>query len=104
MVSLGQTERHKMDTGTRIQKVLSASPSMLRKIDNILDGKDDSKSQPTDATLLTLTQTARMLGLARITIVRMVKDGVLPVIPVRMGSKRIRRSDVMNFINQRWGA
>lgn len=74
---------------------------MLRKIDSILDGKDDNKSQPADATLLTLTQTARMLGLARITIVRMVRDGILPVIPVRMGSKRIRRSDVMDFVHNR---
>lgn len=92
-----------MDTGTRIQRVLSASPTMLRKIDNILDGKDDNKNTALDATLLTLTQTSRMLGVARITVVRMVKDGILPVVPLRAGSKRIRRSDVINFVNQRRG-
>lgn len=90
-----------MDTGTRIQKVLSASPSMLRKIDNILDGKDGNQNQPLDATLLTLTQTSRMLGVARITVVRMVRDGILPTVPIRAGSKRIRRSDVMDFVNRR---
>lgn len=74
---------------------------MLRKIDSILDGKDDCGNQPPDATLLTLTQTSRMLGVARITVVRMVKDGILPVIPVRSGSKRIRRSDVMDFVSGR---
>lgn len=74
---------------------------MLRKIDNILDGKDDSRNQSLDATLLTLTQTSRMLGVARITVVRMVKDGILPTIPIRLGSKRIRRTDVMAFVHNR---
>jgi len=74
---------------------------MLRKIDDVLNGRDGAETRQADATLLTLTQTSRMLGVARITVVRMVRDGILPVVPVRAGSKRIRRSDVMDFVNNR---
>ena len=77
-----------MNIEHRFQKLLTATPEQLAKIDALLEGKG-FRSEPLDTRLLTLTAAAETMGLSRQTVFRMTRDGRLPVVEVRAGRLRV---------------
>ncbi len=77
-----------MTTEARFTKLFAATPAQLAKIDEILEGKATA-ADPTNSRLLTLAAAARELGVSRQTVWRMVNEGRLPVVEIRMGSLRV---------------
>ena len=78
-----------------IKKVLDASPETLAKIDRILNGEDQPQApRPSGPLLLGMSAAARHLGVSRVTLWRMIKDGTLGRVEIRLGSYRVRRADL----------
>lgn len=77
-----------MDTQTRFAKILVAAPTLLAKIDNLLEGNDKADI-PIDRRLLTFSDAAKELSVSRQTIWRMAIDGRLPTVEIRPGTRRI---------------
>jgi excisionase family DNA binding protein len=78
-----------MTTEQRLSAILAANPGVLRRVDAILSGEIETPTEPTDRRLLTIAQAARELNLSRTSIWRMLRDGRLPFIELRKGSRRI---------------
>jgi excisionase family DNA binding protein len=79
-----------MSTDERMMKLLQADPGTLAKIDAVLNGTATEKTtDPGDRRLLTQTQTAAELGVSRMTVFRMIRDGRLPAVELRAGRLRI---------------
>ena len=79
-----------MSPDQRMMKILTADPATLAKVDAVLTGTATDK--PTDAgdrRLLTQTEAAAILGVSRMTIFRMTRDGRLPAVEIRAGRLRI---------------
>jgi excisionase family DNA binding protein len=73
-----------------IGKILTATPEQLRAVEQAFTGKPTEKpADPGDRRLLTQTQAAAILGVSRMTIFRMVKDGQLDAVELRAGRVRI---------------
>ena len=89
-----------MNTETRIQKLLTADPGTLARIDNILNGGETAADTPTDRRLLSMTQAAETLGLSRQTIWRMTKENRLPVVEIRRGRFRIPNTAISQMIEE----
>ena len=70
-----------------IGRLLTATPSELKKIAAVFTG--EGATEPTDRRLLTIAQTARALNVSRATIWRLLRDGRLPTVELRPGSRRI---------------
>ena len=68
-------------------RLLTATPSELKKIEAVFTG--EGLTEPTDRRLLTIAQTARALNVSRATIWRLLRDGRLPFVELRKGSRRI---------------
>lgn len=88
-----------MSATERMQKLLTASPTMLAKIDKVLDGEDASPKPEADCRTITFTQAAKRLGVSRPTIYRLTKAGRLKVVPL-LGVNRIALSSVVDFVNE----
>jgi len=71
-----------------IMKLLTAPPEVLARVAATLENKLDA-TPPTDRKLLTLAAAAEVLGVSRQTVLRMTKDGRLPVIETRVGRHRV---------------
>jgi len=85
-----------VDIRERILKILTANPETLKKIDDILLGRD--KPIPLDLSketrLLTHTEAARLLNISRPTVHRMAKRGTLDLVSVG-GTNRISMRSVI---------
>jgi excisionase family DNA binding protein len=79
-----------MSPDQRMMKILTADPATLAKVDAVLTGTATEKpTDPGDRRLLTQTEAAAILGVSRMTIFRMTRDGRLPVVEIRAGRLRI---------------
>ncbi|MGI6391974.1 MAG: helix-turn-helix transcriptional regulator [Kiritimatiellia bacterium] len=79
-----------LTTEQRMTLLLAATPDTLRRVDRVLTGEPtEGATEPTDRRLLTIAQTARALNVSRTTVWRLLRDGRLPFIELRKGSRRI---------------
>ena len=91
-----------MSATERMQKLLTASPTMLAKIDKVLDGEDTSPKPEADTRTVTYTEAAKRLGVSRPTIYRLARAGRLKVVPL-LGVNRILLQSVIDFANGKEG-
>ena len=83
------------DVEARFLKILAASPEQLVAIDKILAGQFDQEQRDLKAPLLVgMGAGARLLGLSRATMWRMIKAGRLRKVEVLPGSFRLRLADL----------
>ena len=83
----------------RMQRILTANPPTLARIDSILTGEDTSPAPvEKENRLVTYTGAARRTGLSRPTIYRLVKSGRLDVVPLN-GVNRITLASVNALIS-----
>lgn len=78
-----------------IGKLLTATPAELNRVAAVFAG--ETPTEPTDRRLLTIAQTANVLGVSRTTIWRLLRDGRLPTVELRPGSRRIPSAAVTEF-------
>ena len=88
-----------MNVEKRIHALITADPSTLSQIDRILSG-DAQTGAPVDRKLLTMTEAAKVLGLSRQTIWRMVKDDRLQVVEVRRGRYRVPSAAITSMLQE----
>jgi len=69
--------------------LLAASPDTLRRVDRILSGEIEGATDPGDRRLLSIQQAADALNVSRTTVWRLLRDGRLPFVELRKGSRRI---------------
>jgi excisionase family DNA binding protein len=79
----------------RLLRFLHATPEQLAVIDRVLAGKNhESEEHRRGPLLLGMGAAAKLLGVSRATLWRMLKCGRLDRVEVLPGSFRIRRTDV----------
>jgi excisionase family DNA binding protein len=78
-----------MTTEQRLSAILAANPGVLRRVDAILSGEIEGATDPGDRRLLSIAQAARALNLSRTTVWRLLRDGRLPFVELRKGSRRV---------------
>ena len=84
-----------MNSEERLKLLFAASPEQIRVIDRILEsGIPEKATEAAGPLLLGMTVSAKLLGVSRATLWRMIKGGVLQKIEVLPGSFRLRRTDV----------
>ena len=84
-----------LNPNERMIKFLQASPEMQAEIDRILEGQFPARVQmPTGPMLLGMTPAAKLLGVSRATLWRIIKAGRLSKVEVLPGSFHIRRADL----------
>jgi excisionase family DNA binding protein len=84
-----------MNTEERLKRLFKASPEQIETIDGILEGKIQKPTTQTVGPLLMgMTASAKLLGVSRATLWRMIKRGLLQKIEVLPGSFRLRRADL----------
>ena len=87
-----------MTTEQRLSAILAANPGVLRRVDAILSGEPiEGATDPGDRRLLSIAQTARALNISRTTVWRLLRDGRLPTVELRPGSRRIPSAAVTEF-------
>lgn len=86
-----------LTTEKRMTLLLAATPDTLRRVDRILSGEIEGATDPGDRRLLTIAQAARALNVSRTTIWRLLRDGRLPTVELRPGSRRIPSAAVTEF-------
>jgi len=79
-------------------RLLTATPSELKKIEAVFTG--EGAIEPTDRRLLSIAQTARALNVSRTTIWRLLRDGGLPYVEIRPGSRRVPSQAVTEFVQK----
>lgn len=77
-----------------MMKLANANQHTLNKIDDLLDGRIAQEDR-----LLTNKEAAKMLGISKSTLWRMVKNHTLTMCEISQKIKRIRLSDVQLIIN-----
>ncbi len=84
-----------MSTEERLKCLFGASPEQVEAIDAILESGIQQKQIASSGPLLMgMTDSAKLLGVSRATLWRMVKAGLLKKIEVLPGSFRLRRADL----------
>lgn len=78
-----------MTTEKRLSAILAATPDVLRRVDRILSGEIEGAGAPGDRRLLSIAQASVALGVSRTTTWRLLRDGRLPYVEIRPGSRRI---------------
>jgi excisionase family DNA binding protein len=86
-----------MTTEQRLSAILAANPGVLRRVDRILSGEIEGATDPGDRRLLSIRQAADALGISRTSIWRLLRDGRLPFVELRPGSRRIPSAAVTEF-------
>jgi len=86
-----------MTTERRLSAILGGNPDTVRRIDSILSGEIEGATAPGDRRFLSIAQTARALNLSRTSIWRMLRDGRLPFVELRPGSRRVPSQAVTEF-------
>lgn len=82
----------------RLSAILAATPDTLRRIDSILSGEIEGATDPGDRRLLSIRQAADALGISRTSIWRLLRDGRLPFVELRKGSRRIPSEAITAFV------
>jgi hypothetical protein len=84
-----------MNTEERLKRLFAATQEQMVAIDGILESGIWEKPVVTSGPLLMgMTASAKLLGVSRATLWRMIKGGLLQKIEVLPGSFRIRRADL----------
>ena len=84
-----------MNTEERLKRLFAASPEQTQAIDGILEsGIREKPMAMSGPLLLGMTASAKLLGVSRATLWRMIKGGLLQKIEVLPGSFRLRRADL----------
>jgi len=79
----------------RLLKFLQATPDQQSAIDRILEGKVEAPAPvPTGPLLLMMGDAAKLLGVSRATVWRLVKAGKLDRVELLPGTFRVRRADI----------
>jgi excisionase family DNA binding protein len=78
----------------RLLRFLKATPDQQKLIDKILDGSGTQPPVQPEPLLLGMGAGAKLLGVSRVTLWRMIKTGKLPKVEVLPGSFRLRRADL----------
>lgn len=86
-------------TGTisndRLLRLMSSTHEQLEAIDRILEGKAEMPSPaPSGPLLLMMGDGAKLLGVSRATVWRMIKIGKLEKVEILPGTFRVRRADI----------
>ncbi len=84
-----------MNKEALIGKLLAATPAELNRVAAVFAG--ETPTEPTDRRLLSIAQAARALNLSRTTVWRLLRDGRLPCVELRPGSRRIPSAAVTEF-------
>ena len=88
-----------MTVSERMQKLLTANPTMLAKIDKVLDGEDATTKPEPDTRTITFTQAAKRLGISRPTVYRLTRIGRLRTVKL-CGVNRVVLSSLTDFVNE----
>jgi predicted DNA-binding transcriptional regulator AlpA len=85
-----------MNTEERLKRLFAASPDQMGAIDSILESGiiREKTTETTGPLLLGMTASAKLLGVSRATLWRMIKGGLLQKVEVLPGSFRLRRTDL----------
>lgn len=86
-----------MTTEQRLSAILAANPRLLARIDSILAGEIEGATDP-DRRLLSIQQAARALNLSRTSVWRLLRDGRLPFVELRPGSRRVPSAAITAFV------
>ncbi len=86
-----------LTTEKRMTLLLAATPDVLRRVDRVLSGEIEGATDPGDRRLLTIRQAADDLGISRTSVWRLLRDGRLPCVELRPGSRRIPSQAVTEF-------
>lgn len=87
-----------LTTEQRMTLLLAATPDVLRRVDRILSGEPtETKTDPGDRRLLSIQQAADALGVSRTTTWRLLRDGALPSVEIRPGSRRVPSAAITAF-------
>jgi excisionase family DNA binding protein len=79
----------------RLKRLFAASPEQIKAIDSILtEGIREKTKETTGPLLLRMTASAKLLGVSRATLWRMIKRGLLQKVEILPGSFRLRRADL----------
>ncbi len=90
-----------MSPDQRMMKILTADPATLAKVDAVLTGTATEKpTEPGDRRLMTQTDAAEALGVSRMTIFRMTRDGRLPAVEIRAGRLRIPSKAITALVGE----
>lgn len=87
-----------LTTEQRLGAILAANPDTLRRVDRILSGEPEDATDPGDRRLLSIGAAAAALGVSRTTAWRLLRDGRLPFIELRKGSRRVPSAAVTAFV------
>jgi len=84
-----------MNTEERLKRLFTVSPEQLQAIDGILESRIQEKPMAASGPLLMgMSASAKLLGVSRVTLWRMIKGGLLQKIEILPGTFRIRRADL----------
>ena len=84
-----------MSTEERLKRLFAASPEQLQIIDDILkSGIQENLKTTSGPLLMGMTASAKLLGVSRATLWRMIKSELLQKIEVLPGSFWLRRADL----------
>ena len=84
-----------MNSEDRLKRLFAASPEQMEAIDGILESGIQEKPMATSGPLLMgMSASAKLLGVSRATLWRMIKFGLLKKVEVLPGSFRLRRADL----------
>ena len=91
-----------LSTDERLLRLLRASPEQQAAIDRILEGQMEApRPAPTGPLLMMMGDAAKLLGVSRTTIWRMMKLGKLEGVEILPGTLRVRRADVEGIAGRR---
>jgi len=92
-----------METNERFARIAAASPDVLKKIDDILEGKVPfSLDLSQECRLVTIAEACRLLGMKYATFHRAMQDGCFDVVPAT-GKNLIKESSVREFAQGKRG-
>jgi len=87
-----------------LMRFLQATPEQQTSIERILDGKSEApRPAPTGPLMMMMGDAAKLLGVSRATIWRMVKLGKLERVEILPGTFRVRRTDVEAVVGKAEG-
>lgn len=84
-----------MTINERLLKLATATPPLLAQVDAVLEGRKERTAPETR--LYSISQTARLLNVSRMTVYRLKKQGRLRAVELPGGTSRITSASVEAF-------